>query len=226
VRGRAEATAALGAYAAYLAVRRVTWTDDGRARARRNAESVLAMERRVGVDVEHRVQGVALRVPALVAFLNAAYAGANVALSVGWLLKLYRRRDPSFSVERTAALAAFLAALPAFARFPTAPPRVLAEFVDTMAMGGWSLDHPLLVCFYNPIAAMPSHHVAFAVVTGYGLASHSSRPWARRGWRGYPALVGLVVVATGNHFVADVAAGAAVGGLARAVAGTGARCAR
>jgi membrane-associated phospholipid phosphatase len=67
---------------------------------------------------------------------------------------------------------------------------------------------------YNPIAAMPSHHVAFAVVTGEGLAMRA-RTRLGRVWRGYPPLVALVVLGTGNHFVVDVAAGAALGALAR-----------
>ena len=37
-------------------------------------------------------------------------------------------------------------------------------------------------------------------------------------WRGYAPLVAVVVVATGNHFVVDVAAGAALGVLARRLA--------
>jgi membrane-associated phospholipid phosphatase len=73
------------------------------------------------------------------------------------------------------------------------------------------------VRFYNPIAAMPSQHLAFAVVTGTGVAARArSRP-GRAAWRSYPALVALVVVATGNHYVLDVAAGAALGVAARAL---------
>jgi membrane-associated phospholipid phosphatase len=67
---------------------------------------------------------------------------------------------------------------------------------------------------YNPIAAMPSHHVAFAVVTGEGLARRA-RTRMGRGWRGYAPVVALVVLATGNHFVVDVAAGGVLGALAR-----------
>jgi hypothetical protein len=71
---------------------------------------------------------------------------------------------------------------------------------------------------YNPIAAMPSHHVAFAAVTGEGLAARASGRWVRRAWRGYAPLVAIVVVATGNHFVLDIAAGAALGAVARRLA--------
>jgi hypothetical protein len=207
----------IGAYAAYLAVRRLVWTEEGRKRASHNAERIADCEQLLGVGCEASLQRAALAVPRLVDMFNAGYAAGNVALSVGWLLRLHHRRDTAYRRERTAALIAFGGALPFFAAFPTAPPRTLDGIVDTLAERGWSLDHPLLVKFYNPIAAMPSHHVAFAVVTGFGLASRARTPLRRRAWRAYPAAVALVVLATGNHFVADVAGGAALGAIARRV---------
>jgi hypothetical protein len=207
----------LGSYAVYLVVRRAVWTDAGRARARRNAERLLAAEQRAGLAVEAPVQRAALRVPRVIDVLNLGYAAGNVGLTMGWLIALYRRTDPGFRRERRAAVAAFLGALPAFAAVPMAPPRTLDGFVDTLAERGVSPETPLLTPFYNPISAIPSLHLAFAVVTGVGLADRTRGRWRRRAWLAYPAAVATVVVATGNHFVADVAAGAALGAAARAV---------
>jgi hypothetical protein len=215
--GWREMAIGLGAYAAYLAVRRAVWTEQGRARADRNAGRLIALERRLGVLVEPRLQAAALRTPRIVDVLNAGYAAGNVALSVGWLLRLYRRDDAAFQPERRAALIAFTTALPVFLAFPTSPPRTQDGFVDTLADRGFDLGHPGLVRLYNPIAAMPSHHVAFAVLTGTGLASRARRPLTHAVWRGYAPLVAIVVLATGNHFLADVAAGAALGLLARSL---------
>jgi membrane-associated phospholipid phosphatase len=215
--GLREAARALAAYGAYLAVRRAVWTPEGRERALRNAERVLELERRLGIAIEPSVQDAALRAPRLVAALNAGYALFNVSLSVGWLLRLHCRADPGFARERRAAVAVFTGALPVFALFPTAPPRRLDGFVDTLAEQGLDLEHPFLVRFYNPIAAMPSHHVAFAIVTGAGLAGRAPGRLQRAAWASYAPLVALVVVATGNHFVLDVAAGAALGTVARRV---------
>ena len=64
---------------------------------------------------------------------------------------------------------------------------------------------------------MPSHHVAFAVVSGLGLARVSRHRLGRAGWRTYPVGVATVVIATGNHYVLDVLAGAVLGAIARAV---------
>src|SRR5215207_351971 len=142
--GRKEVAYGLGAYAAYLAVRRLVWTDAGRRRALANADHLLAWELRAGIDLETTLQQRALRAPRLLGVLNAGYAAGNVALSVGWLLWLHHRRDPRFQRERRAALIAFCGALPFFAALPTAPPRQLHGFVDTLAEQGFDLDDPRL----------------------------------------------------------------------------------
>jgi membrane-associated phospholipid phosphatase len=212
-----EIALGLGTYGLYLAVRRSVLIGGGRAQARDNAERVAATERALGIDVEPQVQRAALRSGPAAHLLNAGYAGANVALSVGWLARLYRRCDVGYPRERRAALAAFAGALPVFLVFPVAPPRTVGSVVDTLRDEGVDLEHPFLVRFYNPVAAMPSHHVALAVVTGVGLAARARTAYGRAWWHAYPPLVGLVVIATGNHFVLDVVAGAALGAAARAL---------
>jgi membrane-associated phospholipid phosphatase len=214
--GAPEVALGLGAYAAYLAVRHVALARAGRERARRNAVRLLAIERKLGIDVEGAVQGAVVGAPRLVYALNGCYAGLNVALSVGWLLRLFRRRDPGFQRERSAAVLAFAGALPVFLALPVAPPRTQVGYVDTLGEAGVDIEHPFLVRFYNPIAALPSQHVAFAVVTGGGLAARSRGLGRAVAWA-YAPVVSLVVVATANHYVLDVAAGAALGALARAL---------
>jgi membrane-associated phospholipid phosphatase len=204
----------LGAYAAYLAVRGAVTNPAGRRRAHANARRVIGLERRLGIDVEGRVQQVVVGAPRLVHGLNAGYAALNVALSVGWLALLFGRRDAAFLRERRAALAAFLGALPVFLAFPTAPPRTQEGYVDTLGEAGIDIEHPLLVRFYNPVAALPSQHAAFAVVTAGGLAGRTGGA-RRAAWAAYPPIVAFVVVATANHYVLDVAAGAALGLTAR-----------
>jgi hypothetical protein len=214
--GWREVAYGLGSYAAYLVVRRRVFRRDGERRALRNAQRIADVENRWHLGIEQPLQRAAMRFPRLVDICNAGYAAGNVTLSVGWLMVLHRRDHDTYRRERNAALAAFLMSLPVFLRYPTAPPRALDGYVDTLALRGVPLDHPLLVRFYNPIAAMPSQHIAVAVVSGVGLAARARSPWRRAGWRSYPAAIALVVLATGNHFVADVVAGAGVGALARA----------
>ena len=204
--------ACLGCY--YL-VRRLVWNERGRRRAARNAGRVVAAEERLGLRVEPAVQRAALRHRRLVDMLNLGYAVGNITLSAGWLIVLHRRGSPAFVRERRAAVAAYVGALPVFLAFPTAPPRSRDDQVDTLLDRGIDLDQRWLVRLYNPIAAMPSHHVAFAMVTGLGMARFARNPLVRVFGAVYPAAVSLVVVATGNHYTADVIAGAALGATAR-----------
>ena len=213
---RREVALGLGLYAVYLLVARRVLRRDGRARARRNAERIVALEKRLRVDVEPAVQHALLRYPRLVQGLNVGYGLLNVTLTVGWLVVLYRRRDERFHRFRRACLLTHLSAQPVFVLFPTAPPRVLDGYVDTLSeVSGLDLEHPLLVRFFNPVAAMPSLHVAFAVVTGAEIAERSGSIVVRTAARAYAPLVATVVAGTGNHYVLDAVAGAALGAAAR-----------
>ena len=215
---RREVTLGLAVYALYLVVGRLVLRRDGRARARRNAERIVALEKRLGLDVEPAVQGALLRFPRLVHGLNIGYALFNVTLTVGWLVLLYCRGDEGYHRFRRACLLAYVGAQPVFFLFPTAPPRVLDGFVDTLSeVSGLDLEHPLLVRFYNPIAAMPSLHIAFAVVTGAEIADRTSSVAVRAAARAYAPLVATVVAGTGNHYVVDAVAGAALGAAARSL---------
>ena len=199
----------------YYGVRRLVWNDRGRRRAARNADRVVAAEERLGLRIEPAVQQAALRHRRLVDMLNLGYAVGNLAISAGWLIVLHHRGGPAFVRERRAAVAAFAGALPVFLAFPTAPPRSRDDQVDTLRDLGIDLENQTLVRLYNPIAAVPSHHVAFAVVTGLGMARFARNPLMRVAGAAYPAAVALVVVATGNHYTLDVIAGAALGIAAR-----------
>lgn len=210
--GRREVAIGLGMYAAYLLVRAAVVSDGGRAQARRNAERIVAAERRLRIHFEPELQQVLLPQRRLIAVLNVAYAVANVGLTVGWLMRLFFRRRPEFHRLRRAAVLTTLGAQPVFLLFPTAPPRTLDHLVDTIAeVSGFDLDSGLIAKLYDPIAAMPSIHVAYAVVTAAGLAETSRSPVVRRVAPVYPPLVALTVLATANHYVLDVVAGAVLG---------------
>jgi PAP2 superfamily len=214
-----ELTLGLLVYALYLLVRKLVLDGGGRARAARNAERIVAVERRAGLLLEPRLQRALLRLPRVVHGLNVGYALFNVSLTLGWLVLLYRRRDPGYRTLRRACLLAHVGAQPVFLLFPTAPPRALDGFVDTLAeVSGFDLEHPFLVRFYNPVAALPSLHVAFAVVTGAAIGERSDSRVAKAVAYGYPGLVSLVVAGTGNHYVVDALAGAALGAAAKRLA--------
>jgi PAP2 superfamily protein len=213
--GRREAAIGLGVYAVYLGAKSVKLRRGGRTHGARNAKRLVALERRLGLHVEPSLQRALLPRARLIAVLNVAYVTLNVGLTVGWLMHLFRSRHPRFHELRRAAVLATLGAQPVFFFFPVAPPRSLDEFVDTIAeVSGFDLDRGPVALLYDPVAAMPSIHVAYAVVTAAGIARTTASRRVRSLAPGYPPLVALVVLATANHYVLDAVAGAALAGAA------------
>jgi diacylglycerol O-acyltransferase / wax synthase len=213
--GRREVAIGLGVYAIYLLASRRKRSDAGRLQAAKNAERLVALERRLGIHVEPKLQELLLPHRRLLGVLNVAYVVSNAALTVGWLMRLYARRHPAFHRFRRAAVLTTLACQPVFFFFPCAPPRSLDHFVDTVAdVSGFDLDSGVVAQLYDPLAAMPSIHVAYAVVTAAGVVEASGSPALRALAPAYPQLVAAVVFATANHYVLDAVAGAAVAGVA------------
>ena len=209
----------LSAYAVYLLVRAAAMSGKGKEKAERNAERIVCLERRLGIHVEPELQRMVLPYKRLLHVLNLGYATLNVGLSVGYLMRLFSKRHPEFHRFRRATVLTILGAQPAFLWFPTAPPRKLDHMVDTIAeVSKLDLDSGPISKLYHPLAAMPSIHVAFAVVTGAAIAETAESPLVRRLAPGYAPLVAMVVFVTANHYVLDAVAGAALGAAGLGVA--------
>ncbi|HEX7084546.1 MAG TPA: phosphatase PAP2 family protein [Gaiellaceae bacterium] len=211
--GRREVALGLGVYALYLGVRALVWTEDGRRRADRNAARIVEAERRLQLHVEPQLQRLLLPRRRLLTVLNIAYVTLNVGLTVGWLMRLYHRREPGFFRYRRAVALATAGAQPVYLLFPVAPPRKLDHLTDTIAEAGLDLDSGLISKLYCPIGAMPSIHVAYAVVVGEAIRKTGPR-WLRRLAPAYAPAVAVTVFATANHYFLDGIAGAALGGAA------------
>lgn len=95
---------------------------------------------------------------------------------------------------------------------PAAPPRLAnLGFADTVSTHtGLNLSSDLLGSLYNPIAAVPSLHFGYSLIVGVAVAQLASRRSLRLAGAAYPALMLLIIVATGNHFLFDAAAGGLV----------------
>jgi len=125
----------------------------------------------------------------------------------GWALVWTRcLRPDAYPLVRNAFLATQVLLVAVYVAIPTAPPRLLEGegFSDTLA-GLWGselADSAHLL--QSPFAAMPSGHVAFALLAGGTFALLGDRGWLRVfGWL-YPPLVIAVTIATANHFWLDV----------------------
>ena len=127
---------------------------------------------------------------------------------------LYRCSRPLYRRLRNTVLATWLISVPVYAMFPVAPPRLAGVgLVDTITtQTGFALDGRLTTALYNPLAAVPSLHAGFAIAVSAALAASLRGRAARTGGWLWAPLVALAVVATGNHFVFDIVAGAVATG--------------
>ena len=210
-----EVALGLGIYSAYLLAGRIVDNPRGRRRAARNAARVVALERRLGVHVEPHFQRALLGRRPLCHALNAGYVSLNILLTIGLPAVLYRRRHADYEWLRSAVALSIVGASPVFLVFPCDPPRTLDGFHDTIKeISGFDLDAGLVARLYNPIAAVPSIHMAFAVVTAAGFRELARGRAGRAAAAAYPPGVAFTIFATGNHYVLDAVAGSALGAAA------------
>src|SRR5919202_4163979 len=184
------------AYLLYSAGRWVAVGDLGT--ATRHAHSILDLERHLGVAVEATVQRALENTPELWV-LNHLYLAAQLVVVPGALVLLYRRARPLYVRLRNTVLATWLVSLPVYAAFPVAPPRLAGVgMIDTItAQTGFALDSKLTTSLYNPLAAVPSLHVGFAVAVGIALAAATSNRIAKAIALLWGPAAGLVAVAVG-----------------------------
>jgi membrane-associated phospholipid phosphatase len=205
----------LAAYLVYTMARWIFVGDLGT--AKEHARWIFELEQDAGMAVEGSVQG-ALDSPVPSWLLSNLYLAAQLAVVPGALLWLYRRSPAVYRELRNTVVATWLIAVPVFALFPVAPPR-LADIgiVDTVSSQASVELTGRSTIFYNQLAAVPSLHVGFAVAVGLALARVFERRWAKGLALMWGPLVSLAVVATGNHYFFDIAAGLAVTALGYAV---------
>ncbi len=206
LRPRAQIGLFLLAYLIYSIARWLTVGDLAVAKA--NADWIWDLENQLGVSAEASVQQ-ALDGTAVLWVLNHLYLAAQLLVVPGALIFLYRRSRPIYARLRNTILATWLIPIPVYAAFPVAPPR-LADmgFVDTITTRtGFAMDSKLTTSFYNELAAVPSLHVGFAVAVGIAIAAAVRNPAVKTLALLWGPAIALAVVATGNHFVFDIAAG-------------------
>ena len=127
------------------------------------------------------------------------------------LLCLYRRAPSVYRRLRDTVLVTWMLAVPIYALFPVAPPRLAdGGMVDTVSAQAPVQLTGRSTMFYNERAAVPSLHCGFAIAVGIALATAASRRSTKLLTLLWAPTVCLAVVATGNHYLFDIAAGLAV----------------
>ena len=160
--------------------------------------------------------------------MNGIYVVGHVGVTLGVALWVYIYRRRWFGLLRNVVILVNLFALVIYENFPVAPPRLTTGLIfdhhpfifrDTLfgvvdasgrAIGTQS--------GYNEFSAMPSVHMAWAVVAGATLVILAGPLWAKAIGVLYPVCMLIAVVVTGNHYLLDVLGGMMIVVLAYGVA--------
>jgi hypothetical protein len=178
-----------------------------------NAQRVDNLERAFDFAWEQSLQRAFLGVPELVEAMNLFYFIGHFVLTAVFFVWLYHRSRAGYRSFRNGFLAATAIAVLIHWQFPTAPPRLLDGLgVEDTLEAIWNIDigSPHASAFSNPVAAVPSLHAGWAVGVGVGLVRYGRQRCLRVLGVLYPLAVVLTIVVTGNHFIFDALAGAAV----------------
>lgn len=206
----------LAAFQLYRLVRGLA-NDPGSATAAfSNARDLMDLEQALNIFVEPSLQAFASGQSWLLDGASWMYINAQTSITLGALTWLYMFRNESFYFVRNMFLVTFGLALIGYSVFPTAPPRFFPEwgFFDAVAdFSGVAQDSVTINALFNPYAAVPSMHVAFALMLGVPLARLVRRRPLKIFWAVYPLIVVFVIVVTANHFIADAVLGAVVAGI-------------
>ena len=161
-----------GAYWLYRLVRGAT---DGKvAEAFQNARDVIRIEQGVGLFVEPAIQAWAQSTSIIIDAASWMYVNSHFAITTVTLAFIYLRRNERFYFIRNMFMVAMGIALVLYAVYPTAPPRYMPEwgFQDSVAQfTGLTSTDSSANALYNPFAAVPSMHVAFALMLGVPMAT-------------------------------------------------------
>ena len=207
-----------GAYYAYRIVRGLV---DGQVSvAFANARELVQAERALGLFFEPGLQDWALNHQWVVDGANWMYINSHFVVTTSFLIWLYLARNASYYYVRNMFMVAMGLALALYVLYPTAPPRFLPEwgFSDTVtdAVGQASANNANLL--YNPYAAVPSMHVAFALMVAIPAYKIVRSPYLKAAWAIYPVLVTFVVLVTANHWWLDAAFGVLVAAMSAVAA--------
>jgi membrane-associated phospholipid phosphatase len=157
--------------------------------------------------------------------LSAAVYFSYFPILPAVIVLLWLRRSPRFTTFATAVLFTTYAGLLTCLLLPTAPPwlaaeaglipetaRIFRDMVTATSSGSYEAGHA--VAGPNPVAAMPSLHMAITVLVALTAASYG-RIAVVLGCV-YTASMAFALCYLGEHYVIDIAAGAVVACLAYA----------
>lgn len=181
--------------------------------AERNGERILSLEHSLHLAPEHTLNSWLVSHWTLSQIVVFWYENVHITVTLAVLGWLWWRRNDLLGVMQATLVIVNLIALAVFWCFPTAPARMLpGGYVDLVAavhhLPVWQLGATAL--HSNQLCSMPSLHVAWATWCAIAVFRMSTRRWLRTVAFIYPFVTSFAVMATGNHYLADAVAGAAI----------------
>lgn len=179
--------------------------------------TLLNLERSWHIDLLHPLNHALPKIHWLAVIADYYYVALHFMVPVIVLLWLIFRHIERYRAERRAFVFMALIGLAVFWFAPTAPPRLVpgSGIIDTVSrfhtIGSYESGATKHAA--DQFASMPSLHLAFALwcaITIFRVARHRTVRYCAFI---YPVLTGIDVLATGNHYVLDLPAGAAALGL-------------
>ena len=174
-----------------------------------HAESLIDIERRLGIFHEPGIQAFVMRWDWLVTLANRVYIFGHWPVIIATLVWLLWKHRDAFALYRSALLISGAIGLVFFVTLPMAPPRFLADqgFIDTVTQGSNAYRVLQPPAFTNQFAAMPSLHVGWNLLIGIAIFRHSSWRIAKVFGVVMPLAMYLATIATANHYFLDGVAG-------------------
>ena len=220
-----EASLIVALYLGYVSARLLANGDADA--ARRHAEEIIHVERWLNLDFEAATNAVVSSTVWLAAPASYWYAALHYLVTPAVLAWLFLRHRGHYNQARTGLVLTSVIGLAGFLLYPTAPPRFVAGYVDTLAryddIGWWSAHASAprgFGQFTNELAAMPSLHCGWALWVAWVVLNTGTSRWLKAAAVGYAAGTAAVVVVTGNHWTLDVVVGWGVAVVGIALAGT------
>ena len=193
----------------YFGVRGVTVTDAQDALS--HALDVVALEQSLGVYIEPSLQTLVLGSDWLVDVMNWVYIWGHWPVIAAVLLWLFFAHPSGYRRTRNAMLISGAVGLVVFASFPVAPPRLAGlGFIDTVTVHSSAYRVLQPPAFVNQYAAMPSLHVGWDLLMGLAVYTYARHVAVRIAGLALPVLMVSAVLLTANHYIIDVAVGAAL----------------
>jgi hypothetical protein len=181
-----------------------------------NGRAVFDIERALHIGNEATVEKWFLPHSLAVQFWNGYYATVHataLAIFLVWLFVKHRDRYPR--VRNTVALVTGIVLCLHFV--PVAPPRLYPElgFIDTAKLYGQSVYGTVGHGLSDQMSAMPSMHVAWALIVGIGAITIGTSRWR---WLVlvHVTFTVLAVTATANHWWLDGIVAAVIVGMVMA----------